>query len=195
MAIKQEIWDKAKALFEQGLSLNEISLETNINRTSISKKAKNENWIKSKNQQLKNDIKAIDIEKSTLDAKINTTVEKLAKLSDFEITILDQQIQDETGNKSLIFSTTNLAIIRANQILTSNKKTILVKEQYYEDGKLIKTEMAEKEVPLTISDIKESVELADKASLTLGVNQRHANSNINLQNNNQIVSEIKISDA
>ena len=50
MAISQEIWDKAKALFEQGLSLSDIELETGINRTSISKKAKNENCSKSKNQ-------------------------------------------------------------------------------------------------------------------------------------------------
>lgn len=46
MAISQDLWNKAKALFEQGLSLSEIELETEIKRSSISKKAKTENWQK-----------------------------------------------------------------------------------------------------------------------------------------------------
>ena len=62
MAISQELWLKAKALFEQGLSLNEIELETEINRSTISKKAKSERWQKAKHQQLKSDIIAIDKE-------------------------------------------------------------------------------------------------------------------------------------
>lgn len=51
MAISQELWLKAKALFEQGLSLNEIELETEINRSTISKKAKQEDWVKGQEQQ------------------------------------------------------------------------------------------------------------------------------------------------
>ena len=38
MAISKDLWDRAKALFEQGLSLSQIELETQINKTSISKK-------------------------------------------------------------------------------------------------------------------------------------------------------------
>ena len=134
MAISQEIWNKAKALFEQGLSLSEIELETEIKRSSISKKAKAENWNKSVNQQLKADIKAIDKEKSTLDAKINNAVEKLSKLSDFDITILDEQIFNETGNKSLLFSTANLSLIRKNQMLTKNTKQVIDYETLYDDN-------------------------------------------------------------
>jgi len=184
MAIDKEIWNKARALFEQGLSLSQIELETNINKTSISKQAKKENWEKAKIQQLKADIKAIDKEKSTLDVKINTTVEKLSKLSDFEITILEEQIQDETGIKSLVFSTANLAIIRANQMLTKNTKTIMSKVDYFEDGKKIMSDYVEKEIPLTMNDYKESMELTDKASITLGINPRHANTNIKVDNTN-----------
>ena len=184
MAIDKEIWNKARALFEQGLSLSQIELETNINKTSISKQAKKENWEKAKIQQLKADIKAIDKEKSTLDTKINTTVEKLSKLSDFEITILEEQIQDETGIKSLVFSTANLAMIRANQMLTKNTKTIMSKVDYFEDGKKIKSDYEEKEIPLSMTDYKDSMELTDKASITLGINPRHANTNIKVDNNN-----------
>ena len=194
MAIDKEIWNKAKALFEQGLSLSQIELETNINKTSISKQAKKENWEKAKIQQLKADIKAIDKEKSTLDTKINTAVEKLSKLSDFDITILDEQIQDETGIKSLVFSTANLAMIRANQMLTKNTKTIMSKVDYFEDGKKIKSDYEEKEIPLSMTDYKDSMELTDKASITLGINPRHANTNIKVDNNNLQQTNLTIED-
>ena len=47
MAYNQEVWDKAKCLFELGKSLQEISDECNIkDRTSISRKAKKEKWTK-----------------------------------------------------------------------------------------------------------------------------------------------------
>jgi hypothetical protein len=194
MAIDKEIWNKAKALFEQGLSLSQIELETNINKTSISKQAKKENWEKAKIQQLKADIKAIDKEKSTLDVKINTAVEKLSKLSDFDITILEEQIQDETGIKSLVFSTANLAIIRANQMLTKNTKTIMSKVDYFEDGKKIKSDYEEKEIPLSMTDYKDSMELTDKASITLGINPRHANTNIKVDNNNTQENNLSVED-
>ena len=194
MAIDKEIWNKARALFEQGLSLSQIELETNINKTSISKQAKKENWEKAKIQQLKADIKAIDKEKSTLDTKINTAVEKLSKLSDFDITILDEQIQDETGIKSLVFSTANLAMIRANQMLTKNTKTIMSKVDYFEDGKKIKSDYEEKEIPLSMTDYKDSMELTDKASITLGINPRHANTNIKVDNNNLQQTNLTIED-
>lgn len=184
MAISKERWDKAKALFEQGLSLNQIELETEINRSSISKRAKKEDWEKKKNQQLKAEIKGIDKEKSTLDAKINTTVEKLSKLSDFEITMLSEQIEDETGIKSLLFSTANLSLIRKNQMLTKNNKTIITKEDYYEDGKKIMTREVELEVPLSPNDYKLLDEGIDKNAITLELAPRHAKSSVEVNNAN-----------
>lgn len=185
MAIDKEIWNKAKALFEQGLSLSQIELETNINKTSISKQAKKENWEKAKIQQLKADIKAIDKEKSTLDAKINTTVEKLSKLSDFDITILDEQIQDETGRKSLLFSTANLSLIRKNQMLTKNTKQVVEYETHYsDDGKPLMKSPKTIEIELSPSDYKAIDEGIDRNAITLEHAPRHANTNIKVDNNN-----------
>lgn len=195
MAIDKEIWNKAKALFEQGLSLSQIELETNINKTSISKQAKKENWEKAKIQQLKADIKAIDKEKSTLDAKINTTVEKLSKLSDFDITILDEQIQDETGRKSLLFSTANLSLIRKNQMLTKNTKQVVEYETHYgDDGKPLMKSPKTIEIELSPADYKSIDEGIDKNAITLEHAPRHANTNIKVDNNNtqQEVKQIQI---
>lgn len=193
MAYSQEQWDKAKVLFELGKSLQEISLETGIkDRTSISKKAKKESWVKSKIQQIKSDIVELEKDISTVEGKKSTLVEKLSKLEDYQITILNEVVEDEIKTKSLIFSTANLALIRANQALTANTKTIMSKVEIYEDGKKIGTEYKEKEIPLSISDYKDSVDLIDKASITLGVNQRHSNSqlNINNENKNQSISVV-----
>lgn len=198
MAISQDKWDKAKALFEQGLSLSEIELETEINKSSISKKAKSEKWEKSKNQQLKADIIDIDFEKSTLDAKINTTVEKLSKLSDFEITILDEQIQYEKGIKSLLFSTANLSLIRKNQLLTKNTKQVIEYETTYsDDGKPLMKKPVSFDIELNPKDLKEIDEGIDKNAITLELANRHAssavinNANVQQEVNNKMIVEFK----
>ena len=193
MAIDKEIWNKAKALFEQGLSLSQIELETNINKTSISKQAKKENWEKAKIQQLKADIKAIDKEKSTLDVKINTTVEKLSKLSDFEITILDEMIQDETGVKSLLFSTANLSLIRKNQLLTKNSKQVVEFETIYsEEGKPMSKTPVVIDIELSPTDLKTIDEGIDKNAVSLEIAPRHSNSQVNIQNTNAVQAVTKI---
>jgi len=187
MAISQEKWDKAKALFEQGLSLSQIELETQINKTSISKKAKQEDWQKSKNQQLKHEIIEIDKEKSTLDTKINTTVEKLSKLSDFEITMLDEMIQDETGVKSLLFSTANLSLIRKNQLLTKNSKQVVEFETIYSDeGKPMSKTPVVIDIELSPTDLKTIDEGIDKNAVSLEIAPRHSNSQVNIQNTNAV---------
>ena len=44
MAIAKEIWDKAKAYYEGGLSLSKIKDKTGIARNTISQRAKREQW-------------------------------------------------------------------------------------------------------------------------------------------------------
>lgn len=66
MAISQESWDMAQAMFEGGASLQEISFKTDIDRSTISKKAKKLGWEKGVNQQLIADEVRVATEKSTL---------------------------------------------------------------------------------------------------------------------------------
>ncbi|MCD6433570.1 MAG: hypothetical protein J7L21_05975 [Sulfurimonas sp.] len=75
MAISQDIWDKAKALFEMGKSLSDIAKETGISKGQISKKSKVEVWKKETMKQLvsldvHNTINANEIrkQKETLNA-------------------------------------------------------------------------------------------------------------------------------
>mgnify|MGYP003585103489 FL=1 len=56
MAYSIEEWKKAKVLRESGKSLTEVELITGINKSSIQRKEKKDNWILNKTQQLKSDI-------------------------------------------------------------------------------------------------------------------------------------------
>jgi len=44
LAINKVQWEKAKGYYEAGLSLSEIKEKTGIDRSTISKKAKNQQW-------------------------------------------------------------------------------------------------------------------------------------------------------
>ena len=185
MAYSKELWKEAKALFEQGKSLAEISLQTGIkDRGSISKRAKKEEWVKYKTQQLKAEIKAFDKDNSTLLKKKSTLVEKVSTLSEFDITILDDAILDETGERSLLFSTANLSLIRKNQMLTKNTKTVLNRVDFYEDGKKVSTTSEKIEIALNANDYKTLDEGIDKNAISLDLAPRHAKSSVELNNNN-----------
>jgi len=74
MAISQDKWEKAKTLFESGkLSLSEISKQTGIDKSSISKKAKIQQWSSVENSDYIDAKVLIATKKSTLPMeKINT---------------------------------------------------------------------------------------------------------------------------
>ena len=85
MAYSPEQWDVVRAFFESGLSLSEIVERTEVkikDRSTISKKAKTEGWLKGKIQPLisreiqnKQQLADIEVEKSTL----NSTELKIAE--------------------------------------------------------------------------------------------------------------------
>lgn len=166
MAISKDKWNKAKAYFEAGKSLNYISEKLEINKSSISRKAKKEEWEKSKTQPLKDAVIELEEEKATHEEKKATVTQQLATLEDYEIEILEELIEDETKIKSLLTNATALNLVRINQLLQKNKK-----EEKYGIGDGMQ---GFQEVDLSSMDYKQLQEAIDKASITLGVNQRHA---------------------
>lgn len=193
MAYSQDQWLEAKGLFLKGLSLSQIEADTGINKTSISKKAKSEEWDKQKIQQLTSEIVDFEKEKSTLDEKKSTLITKISTLDDFEVTILEGIVENQEGIKSLLFSSTAMALVRTNEALTKGKKTVMLKAKQYNDkGIPIGEEYTPYEVPLDSTDIKNHIEAVDKASLTLKINDRHApKTEINNTNATQNNTEIK----
>lgn len=191
MAYSAEQWEKAKVLFELGFSLGKILLDTDIkDRGLISKKAKKEKWVKGKNQQLKTDIVDFEKNNSTLEAKKSTLVDKMSTFDDFEITIIQNVVEEEIRNKSLLFSTASLSLIRKNQLLTKNKKQVIEMETHYsEDGKPLKKTPVVVEMELSPTDLKNIDEGVDKNAVTMELAQRHSNTtinNTNAQQNNEV---------
>lgn len=188
MAHSQEVWQEARFLWELDKPLSYIEEKTKISRGQISKKANKEQWEKeTKGNELKPLIKEYDKEKETLEKKGNDIVSKLCTMEDYEITLLDKVIQDETGNKSLLFSTANLSLIRKNQLLTKNKKEVIAMETIYSDeGKPLKKTPITIETELSPADLKTIDEGVDKNAVTLEVAPRHSNQQINVQTNTQV---------
>ena len=81
--ISKEIWDKAKAMFEGGASLKDINYETNIDKSTVSKKAKKEGWEKGKNSTVIQAEAMVIAEKSTMNQPQlnyhNNEVDRLTK--------------------------------------------------------------------------------------------------------------------
>lgn len=89
MAISKEIWDKARTLYESGqFSLSEIATKTGINKSSISKKAKNQQW---KSGEHSDYIEAKEL-----------IVEKKSTISTVEINTLDEVAEERIRYKKLI---------------------------------------------------------------------------------------------
>lgn len=152
MAISQDKWDKARTLFESGkLSLSEISKHTGIDKSSISKKAKIQQWSSVENSDY-------------IDAKV-LIAEKKSTLSIEKINILDDIATDE---------------IRRRKLVLGNAEKLAQKIESMTD------EVFE------AKDIKDLVDANDKLSITLGVNQRHANSQVTVNNTNATQTNIEL---
>ena len=178
MAYPKEEWQKAKVLRESGKSLSEVELLTGINKSSIQRKEKKENWQLNKTQQLKSDIIEVEKENAKILQRKTQLREKIATLEDYEIKYLDELIQDEAKIRSLLFSTTALNVIRINEDLQQNIK--------YEKVPCGDGVQNLEPVKLSASDYKNAQEALDKASITLGINQRHSNNQINVNTQNNI---------
>ena len=68
MAIKQETWDIAEALYKAGKTDDEIYIETKVKRSALARKAKREGWEKATNAKIINNEISLLREKATLNA-------------------------------------------------------------------------------------------------------------------------------
>ncbi len=116
--------------------------------------------------------------------KVNTVVSiksDLASESEYQSECFENEVNALVRQKGIITNLTELNLSRLQAHLETNKKSEKINVgdgvQNFED------------VELGTSDYKNAQDTIDKASITLGVNQRHANSqiNVNTQNNMQQV--------
>lgn len=195
MAYTPEQWTKAKGLFEIGYSPEQIADELGFkSRDTVYKRAVKENWEKNKIIQEKSELLDLEKKNSTLLQENSTMLQKISTLEDYQITILQDEVL-KTGNKSFLFSTANLSLIRKNQMLTKNTKQVVEYETHYsDDGKPLMKSPKTIEIELSPSDYKAIDEGIDKNAITLEHAPRHANTNIKVDNNNLQQTNLSIED-
>lgn len=188
MAYTKQQWNEAKFLWELDKPLSFIVEKTGISKAQISKKSTKEQWKKeTEGNTLNTEIRELDKQKETIKQKEIELVNRVSKLEDYQITILDNLIQDETGIKSLLFSTANLSLIRKNQLLTKNSKQVVEFETIYSDeGKPISKTPVVIDIELSPTDLKTIDEGIDKNAVSLEIAPRHSNSQVNIQNTNAV---------
>lgn len=164
MAYTKQQWEKAKGYYEAGLSLSKIKDKTNIARNTISQRAKREQWEHGKNTDYIEAKEIIAVKKGT---------EK-----EQSIICADEVADDKIRRANLVYGASEKIVKKAVDIIDDGKVEDKINVgdgmQKFEDRKL------------NTSDIKNLSDAVDKASLTLGVNKRHSNQdiNVNTQNNN-----------
>ncbi|MBL1320111.1 MAG: hypothetical protein COA63_003490 [Methylophaga sp.] len=131
--ISQEQWELAQALFEAGKSLSVIVAETEIAKSTLSEKAKKQEWEKGLNEQLILDDVRVQLEKTNL--------------NDLQAKIHAKEVEKLLSNQMMVKT-----LSRVN--MTGIGEKLLSPED------------------MTINDHKIIQDTIDKASLTLGVNQR-----------------------
>ena len=195
MAYTPEQWTKAKGLFEIGYSPEQIADELGFkSRDTVYKRAVKENWEKNKIIQEKSELLDLEKKNSTLLQENSTMLQKISTLEDYQITILQDEVL-KTGNKSFLFSTANLSLIRKNQMLTKNTKQVVEYETHYsDDGKPLMKSPKTIEIELSPADYKAIDEGIDKNAITLEHAPRHANTNIKVDNNNLQQTNLTIED-
>lgn len=176
MAYSQDQWNEAKFLWELDKPLSYIVEKTGISKAQISKKSNKEQWKKeTEGNTLKSEIKAFEKEKETIKQKETDLVRRVSNLEEYQITILDDLLQEELGNKSLLFSTANLSLIRKNQLLTKNSKQVVeFKTIYSDEGKPISKTPVVIDIELSPTDLKTIDEGIDKNAISLEIAPRQS---------------------
>lgn len=162
MAHSISTWDLAKGYYEAGLSLSQIKTKTNIARNTISQRAKKEQWEHGRNVDY---IKAKEI----IAIKKGTETEQ-------SIICADDVSSTQLRRANLVYGASESLLKITQDLITSNNT---VEKMNMGDGKQT---LQDRE--LNTTDLKNIADTIDKTSVTLGVNQRHANSQVTVNNTN-----------
>ena len=161
-------WEDIKKHYEAGMSQAEIVLNFECPKSSLSEKINKEGW--TQNEQVKAYIKG-SIEVNEQKANL---IEQDVRIVEIADTIVDEQLR----RRNLVFNATELLVKRATTMIKENKTT----DKISVGAGIQQIEPRE----LDSSDLKNLADTIDKASLTMGVNQRHSNSQVNIQNTNAV---------
>ena len=175
-------WKEIKKHYEAGKTQAEIVLEFECPKSSLSERIKKEGW--TQNEQVKSYIKG-SVEVSELKANL---IEQDSRV----VEIADKMVDDEIRRRGLIFDATEKIIQASSKLLQKNSKQVVIKVKEYSKAGGSSESLDTIEQELDPQDLKNLAETVDKASITLGVNQRHANSQVTVNNSNAQQNNIEL---
>lgn len=166
-------WEEIKKSYFIGRSVDYIVDKYGITKKTLQNKISEELWEVS--GSIKSDILGLkqSIGKITDDISHN---QHLAHIISEDVKDLINELSDLVDAKKIIYSATQLNLVRTMEYLSKNQKLEKINVgdgvQNFEP------------VGLGADDFKYCQDTIDKASITLGINPRHANTNIKVDNNN-----------
>lgn len=157
--LTDDLKDKILSDFHIGKSQNWLATNYNLSPATVNKLCKG---LTPKYKDKVNDVVSIKTE--------------LANESEYQAFTFDKEVNEQLRLKNLVFKATEKIIKKATDILDSNK---VVDKLNCGDG-IQNFEPRE----LNTADLKNLSDTIDKASITLGVNQRHSSSQVIVNNSN-----------
>lgn len=129
--------------------------------------------------------------------KVNAIVKARTELntqSEQEVNAVNTVVVEQTRRANLVYGATEKILQLSSDMAKKNKKQIVMKVKEYskENGSSESLDMIE--VGLDANDLKNLADTVDKASITLGVNQRHANSQVTVNTQVNQTTQIKTID-
>ena len=125
--------------------------------------------------------------------KVNAVVaikSELANESEYQSECFDKEVNNKLRRVNLVFNATEKIIDLASKMATANNKQVVVKVKEYSKENGSSESLDKIDVELDASDLKNLADTVDKASVTLGVNQRHANSQVTVNTQNNLHAEL-----
>ena len=179
---KRHDWDKIRKAYEAGLTQPEILLEFECPKSTLSERVKNEGWVQ-------NELaKAYTVGK----VELNEQKSELIELDNELYEIADNKANEISRRRGLIFNAVESSIKAKAKMLKSGKKSQVLKVKTYIDGRADSETLEVVEVPLNANDFKLLDEGLDKNAVTLEVAPRHANSQINVNTQNNQVQHTEL---
>lgn len=118
--------------------------------------------------------------------KVNTVVSiksELSNESEYQSFTFDKEVNEQLRLKQIVFNASEKLLVKATQMIDKNQTV----DKVNVGAGIQQIEPRE----LDSSDLKNLADTIDKASVTLGVNQRHSNSQVQINNSNNQQTNIK----
>ena len=173
--LSKETWERLKADYVTGAyTLELLAKKYGVNRATISRKAKKENW---KKISLETTAELIELEKSN--KRQQELIKATKKTTKVKEEYFEEAIKEISDVKDYIHSLTLLATEKVKETLEDGK----VEEIATVSGEMGEIRVVERK--LNPRELKSLVDAIDKAGQTLGVVPRFSQQ-VNIQNNQTV---------